>query len=212
MAIPSNAVGAGNNSSAQNVFRIVFSQALSSVPALESWDDSTFSSTTKEMFTGTPGNTNIPYVSGLATTDAGPGSPAWKPATPIGGGAVANRLRGITNFVNLSVGIPGAGAAVRFNLVWEIPFDATVPSTNTLNGVLACRYAFSGAPPTLTWQFNDFSAGGTEGAPQWTTITPGSAGNFIRPTDAGVTAANLAITKPPTTGTVDSAQVWVSST
>jgi hypothetical protein len=209
MSIPSNAANAGNNSSAQNVFRIQFSQSLSANPTLESWDDSTFSTNAREQFTGTAGNGGLPYLAAVATTDSAPIA-AWKPAAEIPGGATANRLEGLICFVNLSTVIPVAGGTVRYNLDFEIPFDATVPSTNTF-GVLACRFSFSGATPTLTWQFNDVSAGGTEGAPQWTTITPGAAGNFIRPADAGSTSANVVITKP-TSGVVDSAQVWVTNT
>lgn len=210
MAIPSRVQGAGNNSTAQNVFRITFSQALSAPPTLESWDDSTFSATTKEMFAGTTVNGNIPFLSAVATTDGAPAS-AWKPAAPTAGGAVANRLKGTTNFVDLSVAAPGAGGTVRFNLVWEIPSDATVPATNTLNGVLAVRFSFSGADPTLTWAYNDADAGGTEGAPVFTVITPGASGNFIRPADAGATSASVVFTKP-TSGVADSPEVWVTST
>ena len=210
MAIPSNAANAGNNSSAQNVFQVVFSQALSAAPQLEAWDDATFSTTSKEMFTGTTGNGNVPYVSAVATTNSAPSSD-WEPASPVAGGAVANRLEGLTSFVTLSTASPTAGQSIRFNINWQIGFDATVPSINTCNGVLAVRYSFSGATPTLTWQFNDVSAGGTEGAPQWTTMTPGASGNFIRPADSGSSSASVVFTKP-VTGTVDSAQVWVTNT
>lgn len=209
MSIPSKVTGAGNNSSAQNVFRIQFSQALSANPTLESWDDATFSSTTREQFTGTPINGLIPYLSAIATTDGAPLS-NWKPASPVAGGAVANRLLGTTNYVNLSTVIPVGGGIVRFNLDFEIPSDATVPSTNTF-GVLACRFSYSGATPSLTWQFNDNSAGGTEGAPAWTTITPGAAGNFIRPADSTATSSNVSVTKP-VSGVADAGAVWVTNT
>lgn len=209
MAIPSQVVGGGNNSSAVNPFTCTFSQALSAIPTLESWDDNTFSTTTKEQFTGTATNTNIPYVSAVATTNGAPAS-NWKPTSPAAGGAVANRLKGTTNFVNLSTGIPGAGGTVKWNLDYEIPTDATVPSTNTF-GVLAVRFAFSGATPTLTFQFNDLSAGGTDGAPQFTSITPGAAGNFIRGADAGSTGASVLMTKP-TSGVASMPQIWVTNT
>ncbi len=209
MAIPSQVAGAGNNSSAQNVFKVIFSQALSGNPTLESWDDSTFSTTAREQFTGTTVNGNKPYMSAVATTDAAPVG-NWKPGVPIAGGATINRLKGLTNFVNLSTVIPGAGGAVRFNLDFEIPSDAAVPSTNTF-GVLAIRYSFSGPTPSLTWQFNDVSAGGTEGAPQFTNITPGAAGNLIRFADNGVSSANVVFTKP-TSGVADAPQIWVTNT
>jgi len=213
MAIPSKVTGAGNGNAVQNVFRVTFSQTLSTLPDLEAWDDSTFSTTGKEMFSGTPVNGNIPYVAAVATTDLVPAA-NWKPAAPVGGGTAsgtANRMKGLTNFIFLSAAIPTVGQSVRFNLNWEMPSDATVPATNTQNGVLAVRYAYSGATPTLTWAFNDASAGGTEGAPVWTTITPGSAGNFIRPADSSATSANPVLTKP-VSGTLDSPTVWVTST
>lgn len=207
MAIPSKAIGAGNGSTAQNVFRIVFSQTLSANPTLEAWDSSAFSAVTKEMFVGTVVNGNLPFLSAVATTDAAPTS-NWKPASVAAGGATANRLKGTTNYVNLSTTAPTAGQAVRFNLCWEIPSDATVPSTSTMNGVLACRFSYSGATPALTWQYND---AGTEGAPVWTTITPGAAGSFIRPANSGVTSANVVVTKPAS-ATLDAPEVWITST
>lgn len=210
MSIPSAVQGAGNNSSAQNVYRVVFSQALSAVPTLEGWDDSTFSTTVKEIFAGTTINGHIPELAAVATTDTAPTS-NWKPVSPVGGGAVANRLLGLTNFVNLSVGIPTAGGAVRWNLNWEVPADATVPSTNTMNAVLAIRISYSGATPTLTWQFNDNSAGGTEGAPIWTNITPGSAGAFIRPANNGATSSTVFFTIP-LSSVADAPAQWVTNT
>jgi hypothetical protein len=209
VSIPSSVVGAGNNSSAQNVFRIVFSQALSANPTLESWDDGTFATTAREQFTGTTANGNKPELAAVATTDSAPSS-AWKPAGVTAGGATINRLLGLTNFVNLSTTIPVGGGAVRFNLNFEIPSDATVPSTNTY-GVIACRFSFAGATPTLTWQFNDQVAGGSEGAPSWTTITPGSAGNFIRPADLSATSANVIVTRPASTFN-DAGAIWVTNT
>jgi hypothetical protein len=209
VSIPSATTGAGNNSSAKNVYRVVFSQALSSNPQLEAWDDSTFSSTAKEMFAGTGVNGHIPYMAAVATTDSAPLA-AWKPA-PVGGGATINRLKGLTNFVTLSTVIPTAGGNVRFNLNWEIPSDATIPSINTLNGVLAVRISFSGATPVLTWQFNDNSAGGTEGAPVWTNITPGSAGNFIKPSNNGATSSTVFFTIP-LSGVSDAPAQWVTNT
>jgi hypothetical protein len=210
MAIPSKVVGAGNNSQARNVFMVTFSQALAAVPTLEAWDDDTFSTVTKEMFAGTHDNGNIPYVSAVATTDSAPASANWKPVTPVAGGATINRLKGRTNYVNLSASIPSANGSVRFNLDWELPDDMTIPSTNTGNGVIIVRYSYSGVAPTLTWQFNDNSAGGTEATPAWTTITPGGAGSVIRPCDSGSTSASLVVTKP-ISGVADAGEVWVSS-
>jgi hypothetical protein len=207
VSIPSNVTGAGSANSVANVFQVVFSQALSGIPTLESWDDSTFATTTKEQFAGTTINGNIPYVSAIATTQ-GASAPNWKTGGSAGGQTV-NRLKGLNNYVNLTTVIPTAGGSVKFNLDFEIGADASVPSTNTF-GVLAVRYSYSGAAPTLTFQFNDASAGGTEGAPSWTNITPGSGGNFIRPADAGSNSGSVIMTKP-TSGVASAAQIWVTN-
>ena len=209
MSIPSQVENAGNTSTAQNVFRVTFSQALAAPPTIESWDDATFSSTTKEQFAGTSVNGHKPYVSAVATTDAAPAS-NWKPSSAVGGGATANRLKGTTNYVNASAAAPGSGGTIRFNLDFELPSDMSIPSTSVF-GVLAVRYSYSGTAPTLTWQYNDAGAGGTESVPVWITITPGSSGAFIRPTDAGATPSNLSVTKP-SSGVADAAQIWVTNT
>jgi hypothetical protein len=211
MAIPSKVKGGANGSQAQNVFKVTFSQALAAVPTLEAWDDDTFSAVTKEMFTGTPDNGNIPYVSAVATTDGAPAGTNWKPVSPAAGGATINRLKGRNSYVNLSAAIPSANGSVRFNLDWELPDDMTIPSVNTGNGVIIVRYSYSGVAPTLTWQFNDNSAGGTEASPVWTTLTPGAAGAVIRPCDSGSSSASLVVTKP-TSGVASAGEIWVTST
>src|SRR3989304_2653063 len=115
MAIPNKATGAGTGSTAQNVFRITFSQALSAVPTLEAWDNSNFNTTTLEIFTGTAVNGTKPMLSAVSTTNGAPTS-SWKPTTAAAGGATINRLKGNTNYVNLAAAAPGAGDTVRFNL------------------------------------------------------------------------------------------------
>jgi len=207
MAIPGKVAGAGNNSLAQNVFKVTFSQALSAVPTLEAWDDFNFNATTHEVFAGTAGNGNIPMISAVATTDGAPANADWKPAAPTSGGATINRLKGTDYYVNLAAAPPGAGESVRFNLCWEIPYDASIPAD--LDAVFIIRYSYSGAAPILTWYFNDEDAGGTEASPVWTQLTPGPSGNVLKPTDAGVSSSNLVLHKPPS-GTVDNPELWVT--
>jgi hypothetical protein len=184
---------------------VTFSQATSDVPTLEAWDDFTLSTTTNEIFAGTTGNGNIPMISGVATTDGAPSS-NWKPSGVTGGGATINRILGSTNYVNLSASSIGASGAVRFNLVWEIPYDATVPAD--CDCVFVIRYSYSGSAPVLTWEFNDEDAGGTESVPVWSAITPGSSGDWLVPGDSGCVYTNVVIHKPPT-GTTDNAELWL---
>lgn len=208
MAIPSKIVGAANNSTAQNVIKVTFSEATSNVPTLEAWDDFSFNAVTHEIFTGTTGNTNLPMLSAVATTVGAPASD-WVPASVVAGGATINRLKGDVNYVNLSAAALLALDSVLFNLCWTIPFDAAIPSD--MEAVLVLRFEYTGAAPVLTWEFNDDDGGGTEGTPVWTTITAGTSGHRIVPTDAGATSGTLILHRP-VSGVIDCGEVWVTTT
>lgn len=207
MAVPSKVVGAGNNSTAQNVFKVIFSEATSSVPKLEAWDDFSFNAITHEIFTGTTGNSSLPMVSAVATTNAAPVSD-WVPSSATAGGAIINRLKGDTNYVNLHTAALAASEFVLFNLCWGIPFDASIPSD--MEAVLVLRFEYTGAAPVLTWSFNDEDAGGTEGTPVWTTITAGTSGHQIIPTDLGATSGSLVLHRP-VSGVINCGEVWVTT-
>jgi len=209
MSIPSKVVGAGNISTARNVFKVAFSQNTSNIPTLEAWDDYTFATTTHEIFTGTSGNSNLSMIGAIATTP-GLTAPAsdWMPAAPSAGGAQANRLKGVTNYVNLDSAAINIAVRdyVTFNSNWEIPADASIPADMAL--VFVIKFTYSGAAPVLTWSFNDSVGGGTEGTPVWTSMTPGVAGNKIKPADSGSTYPSIVLHRP-LAGVVDSGEVWV---
>lgn len=205
MAIPFKVAGAGNGSSAQNVYRITFSQALSDYPVYKAWDnsqtfpsvDSSGSTTNKEIFTGTTGNGNKPMLSLVDTSSSAPSS-NWKPTSATSGSANPNRLKGNTSYVTATT-IPSAGGSIRFNMCLEVPYDATVPSTSSMNAMLEVTYYYTGSAPTVTWAANE----GTEGSPTWTTLTPGTHG--IRFCNASANPSNSSTWKLtlPTSGTVD---------
>ncbi len=211
MAIPLKVTGAGNNSVAQNVYKVAFSTALSSAPVYKAWDNaSTFpardaagSTVAKEIFVGTAGNSNKPMLSLVATSSAAPSS-AWKPASETAGGAVTvNRMKGSTNFVT-DPSTPGAAGYIRFNMCLEVPSDATVPSATGMSALLEITYTYTGAAPTLTWSANE----GTEGSPTFTTLTPGTHG--IRFCNAAATvgdAASWKLTLPASSTVDDGAQL-----
>ncbi len=205
MAIPSMIVGGGNNSTAQNVIRVTFSEATSDAPRLEAWDDYSFATVANEVFTGTTGNGDIPMIAAVGTTDSAPAS-AWVPATATGGGATANLLEGNTSYCNLSASSVAAAGNVTFNLNWKVPYDASIPSD--MAAVLVVRFSYTGPAPVLTWAFNDDDGGGTEGTPVWTTITPGLGGNKIKPADSGASAGNVILHRP-VSSTVDAGEIWV---
>lgn len=207
MAIPNKATGAGNSDNA-NVFRIVFSQALSSAPKYEAWDnsdtfpavDSSGSTTAKEIFAGTAGNSNKPMLSLVDTSSASPGA-SWKPASATAGSANPNRLKGTTNYVTATV-TPASGEDITFNMVGEFPSDAIVPSTSSMNYLLQIRYTYTGSAPSLSYYFNE----GTEGSPSWTAFTPGTHG--MRHTNSGATVDNYKLTLP-SSSTVDTGEIWI---
>lgn len=213
MAIPNKAVGYGNNSTARNVFRLLFSQALSTPPSYEGYDGGTFPAvgaavtTANAIFAGTAGNSNKPMWSLVDTSGGAPVS-AWKPASATGGAVTggANRMKGTTNYV-IAGATPGAGGAITWNEVMEIPSDATAGSTGMAHDLLI-RYTYTGTAPSLTWAFND-AVSGTEGVPTWTTLTPGTHG--VRHCRTGTVAGGPYLADIPAAGTQDTTVGWVTT-
>lgn len=206
MAIPSKATGYGNGSTAQNVFRILFSQTLSSAPKYEMYDGGVFPAvgaavtTANTVFAGTAGNGNIPMLSLISTSSAAPGA-SWKPVGATGGSANPNRMKGQTNYVTDPT-TPTAGQAIRWNEVLEVPSDATTSSTMAVD--LLIRYTYTGTAPALTWAYNE----GTEGAPTWTTLTPGT--NGVRHCRTGTVAGGPYLANIPAASTEDTTEGWVT--
>ena len=79
---------------------------------------------------------------------------------------------------------------------------------SSMGADLLCRFAYSGPAPTLTWQFNDSLAGGIEGAPVWTTWTPGIDG--IRHCQSGTIAGGPYKAKIPGAGVQNTTMGWVT--
>lgn len=113
MAIPSRAVGYGNNSTARNVFAITFSQPLSAAPQFEAYDGGTFpavgsaTTTTGKALAGDSSNGNRPMVCLVDTSAAAPAL-SWKPTNATPGAANPNRVRGQTSFVQSGMTASGA--------------------------------------------------------------------------------------------------------
>lgn len=214
MPIPSKVFGAGNSSTRRNVFRITWSQALSVAPQYQMWDNSsTFpavdasgTTTTKEAFAGTAGNSNKPMYALAATTSLGTIS-SWIPTSATGGSANPNRMKGTTNFVTDPTTPTGSGTTT-FNITAEFPSDAAVPSSSSQNILLQVQYQYTGSAPTLTYAYNDNAATGTESSAVWQTFTPGTHG--IRLVNTGTVAGTYKFTLPASSvSTVD--ELWVTT-
>ncbi len=211
MSIPSKTVGGGNASTARNVYRITFSQALSDAPLLKMWDGAAYPATgaalttSNTVFAGTAGNSNKPMIS-LVDTSSGAPTSNWKPASATGGSANPNRMKGSTNFVTATV-TPGGGGTITWNEVLELPSDATTSSTMAVD--LEVTYKYTGTVPALTWAFNDNVGGGTEGVPVWTTLTPGTHGT--RYCNAATVGGGPYLFDIPASSTSDSPELWVTA-
>lgn len=217
MTIPSQVVGGGPVKATQ-CFKMVFSQALSSAPKIEAWDNSsTFPAkvasgitTAKEVFTGTTLNGDIPMLaawSGGAESDGNlPASASWHPASATAGSANPNLLKGMTNYVTCT-NTPGLGGNIVFNLSLKIAQDCTVPSTVTMAHVIQVRYTYTGTAPAVTCYYND---GGSEDTPSWTVFTPGTHG--IRFTSDTAEAGSYDLTLPSIADETKVAQeLWVTA-
>lgn len=214
MAIPSKVINGGNNNTANaaNIFRITWSTALSVAPIYQMWDNSsTFpavdasgSTTTKEAFAGTAGNSNKPEYSLQCTSSAGNASSNWMPTTATGGSANPNRMKGSTNYVTDPT-TPAASGVTKFNITAEFASDSTVPSTTSQAVLLQVQYQYTGSAPSLTYAYND---GGTEGTPTWTNLTPGTHG--IRLVNTGTVSGTYKFTLPASS-TSSVGELWVTT-
>jgi hypothetical protein len=213
MSIPSKVVGGGNTTAnATNVFRITWSQALSAAPQYQMWDnsstypavDASGTTTAKEAFTGTAGNSTKPMYALYSSSASGPGASLWMPASATAGHANPNRMKGSTNYVNDPT-TPTASGVTKFNITAEFPSDSAVPSSSSQNILLQVQYQYTGSAPSLTYAYND---GGTEGSPTWTNFTPGTHG--IRLVNTSTSAGTYKFTLPASSvSTV--AELWVTA-
>jgi hypothetical protein len=183
--IPFKPTGIGQVA-AKNVFKVSFSQALSTNPKLQAWDDEGMDSVAHAVFTGTTESGSKPLIGAIGLTSAP--SAEWFPSSLIAGAAVdaASLLKGTDGFCLLSSTAPGAGGEVFFNLDYKIPHD--ISPGDALGHVVAVEYQYTGAAPTVTWSANK----ATEETPDWEGLTPQAKGSApvpetteIRPCSAG---------------------------
>jgi hypothetical protein len=192
--------------------------------------------TTGKALAGTAGNSNKSMVS-VVSTGAGAPASSWKPASATAGSANPNRVKGQTSYVTAqetqnggtAVGAWGVGfsktagfigdgtgaidstpasasvaaagnpaGVIRWNECFEMPSD--VVPTDNLTYDLLIRYQYTGAAPTVNWYYND--------AGTWTALTPGTHG--VRHCNSGTVAGTYRLDIPPS-GTVDGAELWVTT-
>lgn len=184
MAIPSKIIGGGNNSVAQNVVRVAFSQTLSAAPVYKIWDngstypaaDAAGATTVKEAFTGTVGNSNKPEYALVDTTSTAPTS-NWLPASATAGSANPNRMKGSTNYVTSPI-TPSPYTAPT------APSVADASVSGNLNGAYRYYVTFivgtSGAPKGETLASSEVTITVTNSQVNLTSIPTGPAGVIYR--------------------------------
>jgi len=205
---------AGNIDSS-NALRVTFAtNDCSDVPQLTAWDDETMLTTAKELINGSGG---ISYYCAVATESATPGADWVASCTQTPGGALKNRLKGDSSFVNLDESpsaVPTAGDVRRFNMALEVPSTATAQSDSV---AIAIKYFYTGSEPDVTLAYND----NTEASPNWVALNmlykddPGPASfptKFIPtgPNTVGSPGYLDPVTKPGT-GTHVAEEYWVQT-
>lgn len=183
--IPFKPTGIGQVA-AKNVFKISFSQALSTIPKLKAWDDYNLNTVVNDIFVGTSVNGNLPLI-GAVGLESAPGASWWPSGLTVNADAgTATRMKGSSGYCKLASVAPEAAGEVFFNLDYKIPSD--LQPSSTVNHVLAVECQYTGATPTIRWYANR----GTEGTPDWIELLPRAQGyqmisgdTEIRPTDSG---------------------------
>ncbi len=178
LANPIRPTGIGQHA-AMNVFKVSFSEDLSTPPQLHAWDDYQMLAAIHKIFTGTTVNGGRPLIGGIGLSEAP--AAAWFPAGKVVGSAVdvASLLAGDEGFCLLSEEAPVAEGEVFFNLDYKIPSDL-LPS-DSIGHVISVEYQYTGDAPVVAWYANI----GTEETPDWVLLFPGVEGSAPQP---GMTA------------------------
>lgn len=203
-------------STAQYVFKVSFSQPLSSVPNLRAYDNAasypnTDSTTTTvfRIFVGSTGNSNKPMLHFLDTTRSGPSATNWYTASTIGAGVATCLMKGDTSYLQFrysTASIALANPSVYWNSLVRVPYDV-YPTMNKHHNVVI-RYTFTSTAPTVSFWANNTHAGGTGDVPVWGSIQTDVSGVRF----GSSTATNLSILgEIPLTGQQVTKTAWVTT-
>lgn len=204
------------NIDGQNVFRVRFAtNPCSDIPQLQAWDDFNANSVIGEQLAGTPGNGNKPLVAAKHTT-GGPSGAAWVPASATPGGATTNRLKGGESFCLLGATPPAANEDRTFQLALGCAADSAQGTSGHLP-ILLVKTFYAGAPPDVSFWYNNASGGGTEVTPAWVQMTSEDQGvsmpigvkNTIHATGPATTTSALDPVTKPGSGEKWAEEQWI---
>lgn len=185
-----------------NVYRVKFSQPISSVPELRCYDNAnTFpvvgasTATTFTIFQGSAAMIANANGKGmlifLDTRRAGPAASNWYAAPEITGAKATVRMCGDKAYLKFRYSATAASLVANSYFTWnsimEVPCDVN-PTMSRLHDVVV-RYTFTSTIPAVSFHANNLHAGGSNAVPAWGTITPSSQGVRF----GAVTATNTSI-------------------
>ena len=202
---------------AKRVFKVKFSQPLSSVPNLRCYDNSnTFpatdssTATTFTIFKGSSANSNKPMIIFIDTTRSGPAASTWYSSATIGSAKATVRMAGDASYLQFRYSSASmvANASLTWNGLVETPCDVN-PTMTRLHNVVV-RYTFTSTIPVVQFFANNQHEGGTEAVPVWGTITSDSQG--IRFGSASATNSSILANIPlgATASTEITKTAWVA--
>ncbi|MCK9369435.1 hypothetical protein M0R04_05815 [Candidatus Dojkabacteria bacterium] len=167
----------------KNVFKVKFSERLSSLPQLRAYDNNadypnsdTTVATTFRIFQGSAANNNRPMLYFIDTARVGPSSSSWYAEATYAAGVATCMMCGDASYLTprYSIASMVANASITWNALLRVPCDVNPTMTKLHN--IVCRYTFTSTIPVVNFYANNKHEGGTNGVPVWGTITDGSVG------------------------------------
>lgn len=201
--------GIMGNKNARHAMKLTWNQPMSTQPRLEAWDSgadlTANTAPTDEILVGTASTGNKSWLAATDTTSVLPGVNWYGSADERTGGTKPAKLIGTGAYLKLAGATVGVVSRL-FNLCLKVPSDAAQVGATQHAPVIALRYYYTGAVPTITWAYN----ASTIANPKWTAFTSGSLGFTLHFTGPD-TAVNLLdpFTKPTTLTEVD--EYWVQT-
>lgn len=191
--------GAGSKIS-KNVFKVLFTEALTTVPQIRVYDRVTsfpvsgsLTSCDYGIFSGSSYNGFKPMIALIDTTRSSTPSTNWYSLATIKAGAATCLAKGDLSYFNFnySAGSMVASASLYFNMQIGIPND--INPTIQSDHDIAIRYMYSGSPPNVLVYGNSETDGGNDSVPYWKLIDTDSLGIKFGDSDSNISNINLTI-------------------
>lgn len=199
--------------SVKNVFKVKFTQAVSTIPQLLAFDNNTTTfyltgdlfSSDFDIFSGTNETENKPLLKIVDTTRDTP-SNAWYTEATIKENCATCMMHGLSSYIKFRYSLSSmvAGASMTWNSLIEVPWDLTYSSTTRHD--LAIRYAYNGTIPNVTFYANNETLNGNDITPVWTDIDSSMVGILFGDENSTLDKVTM---KVPSSGSTMTKTAWV---